>query len=358
MVPRLDPKALDEAADRLGFADFPRFRREFLDRGTKIMGSPSARHFDLLSRSQSVTHARDRLAALENLLSLVQELVRGESSALSQLQADQANESIQRARLNLLDRQSRYRDALDLAKVDLGLAPSAPVYLDLAPVAGFASVFEQLTRWLADPSRELSQLDLIVSSLPELADMQVSGLSLEAAARSPLPVEGSPSSFVDAVGRLAAAHRGEVDSLSELEARRQARKLLELVVADWVEQRRLILIIRTKSQATEAMLGPPEPGQRRQAVANLTSLLESQDQLCASQDRLVEIWASYHAGRLALLRDLDLLKSQDWDQFRLEVFGTAKGSRESNPVPTPFPGPAAQPKPDVPVLPSAPPRPR
>ena len=345
----LDPKALDEAAARLGFADFARFRREFAVRDGATFRDPSARIFDLLGRSQAVVHARDRLAALENLLRLLQELVGGETSGLTQLQSDQVNQSIQRARLDLLDRQARYRDALDEAKVELGLAPSAPIFLDLAPVEGFASVFEQLTRWGGDPSRELSDLLAIISGLPALMDVEISGLSLMDSAMTQVPIEGTPASFIDAAGRRAASQRG-----AELEVRKRARKLLELAIAYRVEQKRLILIVRTKSQAVESILAPPQPQLRQQPAVNLISLLEAQDQLSGSEDRLVEVWAAYHAGRLALIRDLNLLTATDWGSFRGELLGGSSRSRRTAPVPPVIPGEVAPASPGRPFPPSPP----
>jgi hypothetical protein len=45
------------------------------------------------------------------------------------------------------------------------------------------------------------------------------------------------------------------------------------------------------------------------------SLLDQFDEIRDAQDRLVELWASFKAQRLALYRDLGILPYDDWKSF-------------------------------------------
>ena len=87
----LDPQALAEQSRRHGVADFARFRKEFLAGRTgagAAFHDPSGAYFAILRRLQAIDDARQHVAALENLLKLVQELIQGESGGLSQLDVD------------------------------------------------------------------------------------------------------------------------------------------------------------------------------------------------------------------------------------------------------------------------------
>jgi hypothetical protein len=307
LAPTLDPKALDERAAKVAFADFARFRREFLA-GAASFRDPSNSYFDLLARSQTIEHARACLAALEKLLNLYQELVKGESSRVTQLHVDKLNLSLQQARLDLLEHRSRYRDALDVFKVELGLAPRAPVELDQTPLSRFVAAFDDLTRWTADPSRELQRLDELVLSLPKLGDLIVANRSLLESSVQTFDTE----QFVAASGELV-SKRGPS---AETEVRKLTRRLTELAIAYRIEMKHLVLITRVRSTAQEELIAPlVAPRPVLGGAFDPASLAGIQDQLRQSEDHLVETWTAYHSLRLTLSRHLGLLPVENWSAF-------------------------------------------
>ncbi len=81
----LDPKMLAEESNRLGVANFARFRQEFLTphsaAGTGLR-DPSAAFLDLLRRVMAIDNARRNVAFHENVEKFVLELIQGESSGL------------------------------------------------------------------------------------------------------------------------------------------------------------------------------------------------------------------------------------------------------------------------------------
>ena len=316
LSPTLDPKALDQQATRLGVADFDRFRREFLAGEAGGLRDPSARYFELLGRSRAIDGAVSHLAATENLMMLFQQLVMGESSGLTQIQVDEVNDSVQRARIDLIDRQARYRDALDEFKVELGLSPQAPVVLERQPTAQFRATFEELIRWSADPSRDYVKLDELAKGLPTLGDLVIEGRSLLESTNIPDRL----GDVVSTAGKVAVANRGQADASTELRARRMTRKLAELAIGYRIEQRKLVLTLRRRSMAQERLIAPPQQA-RPDGGAPLASLGDLQTQLRDSEDRLVESWASYHSLRLTLYRDLKMLPAGDWKAFYDQILG-------------------------------------
>ena len=120
----LDPKVLAELAARHGVADFSRFRHDFLAGRPGAGGTfrdPSGDYLELLRRLQVIDNARCDVALWENCFRLFQELIRGESSGLSQLQADLVEASLVRARQRLADETAQFRDGLDELKAAIGL---------------------------------------------------------------------------------------------------------------------------------------------------------------------------------------------------------------------------------------------
>ena len=349
-APALDPKAMDQQAARLEVGDFGRFRRDFLAGDPGGFRDPSARYFELLGRFQAIENALGHLTYSEKLLQLVQELVNGEASGLSQIQVDDVNDLVQKARLDLVERRARYRDSLDEFKVELGLMPGAMVVLDREPLSKFRAIFDDLIRWSAGPSREFEKLDELVSALPALGDFVVDGRSL---------LDPDTSAFdrledlVSAAGKVAVANRGQADAPLELRVRRMIRKLSELAIGYRIDQRRLVLGLRQVSMAEEGILAPKQPN--RDGAANLAMLVDLQAEIRDCEDRLVESWASYHSLRLALYRDLKMLPAADWKAFHDQVLGgrddPARGPAGPRPPQGPPAAPLAPPASGTPALP-------
>ena len=324
----LDPKTLDEQAVGVGFADFARFRADFLAQGPARFRDPSAGYFELLALGQSVDQARVNLAELETLLRATRELVKGESSGLTQAQVDEAFGAVQQARLSVIGKQVRYCDRLDEFKVELGLSPQVPLATVRTPLAKFRDAFQEVVRWSVDPRREDAQLETIGAALPDLGDFLMADRSLLEVAGDP---PGRLEEFVMYVGRFALA-----SGRAEVQARKETRKLAELAASYRAERVQFVLILRRRSQAQERLLAPPQSGATQ--GWSLANPVELQRQLLDSQDRLVELWTSYHARRLGLARDLNFLPAGDWPAFYDQILG-AKG-RPGRLAPGPIAAPA------------------
>jgi hypothetical protein len=343
----LDPEALAEQAERYDVGDFARFRKEFLasraddgeDKGR--FRDPSGEIFALLRRLEAVEIARWNVAALENLVKVLRELIEKVSSGVSQLQLDQVDEALQLARLRFLDERGHYRDQLDALKVHLGLSPHAPIVPDKGSLAGFHDVFEEADRWSVDPKAGPVELALIAKHLPAFEDVAFDGHSVGAAFDAIYRAGRQPSEeeeLLRAGTRVALAnrHRGDGDDAGarevedarlELKVRSALRRLLSIRLAYLVEERRFVLVLRRRDQAQERLLAPPRREETRPERGELiTELVQVQGQTAENQGRLVSLWIEYQALRLSLYRDLGTLPCDDWKSFHDQL--TARRSAD------------------------------
>ncbi len=323
----LDPKALDDQAARNGVADFARFRKEFLAAkpgADEDFRDPSGDFLALLGRLQMIDHARRNVAFHENMLKLMQELIQGQASGLSQLDVDLVNAALVRARQSWSDESADFRNRLDALKVELGLSPHAPVLPDHQSVVAFSRVSDELEAWSRRPDRILSELPRIIHGQPVLGSVVVEGLPiLERIGGGPAPSED----MLTRAARLAIQNRGAVDkgrspgdadAALELDVRRRVRHLFELRRAYNGEQRSYDLAIRMLDQAFERLVAPSE------AIASprspmLAGLLGQENQRLNAENRLVTVWTSFQAERLALYRELGILPYADWKSFINEL---------------------------------------
>jgi hypothetical protein len=175
----LDPEALAASARVQGVGDFAGFRRAFLDpAGT--FPDPSGRTFELLGRFEAAVEARGRVKECEQLAEVVRLLSGGSSS---QARRDYTDELLGQARQKLSDELTRYRDVLDTLKVELGLAPQAPVALDPTPLAPFHEAFDAAESWQRQLRRNPADLPRFAERLPVLDDVVIGGRSLLAMSR-------------------------------------------------------------------------------------------------------------------------------------------------------------------------------
>jgi hypothetical protein len=119
------------------------------------------------------------LSVFERFLIVYQELVRGESSGLTQLQVDQINQNVQTTRNTLIQLQTNYRNDLDQYKIQLGMPPDVPVIIDRSRTAPFKQIFEEIDKWALSSKRELGKLDGIIKRLPNLEDLVLDGRSCQ-----------------------------------------------------------------------------------------------------------------------------------------------------------------------------------
>ena len=330
----LDPNTLAEQAERYGVRDFSRFRKDFLadyeddvDREAEgRLRDPSGAILELLRRRQTVEIARWNVAAFENLIKVLQELIEKVSSGVSQLQLDLVSESLQLARVRLLDEREHYRNHLDALKVDLGLSPHAPIALDGSSLAGFRDTFAEADRWSADPKAEPTELPRIAHHLPLLGDVAIEDQSVDAVLTSSREGPSDRQEELLRAGtRVALKARGDrgdagarvrEDARLELKVRGDLRRLLWIRVAYIIEVRRFVLVLRRRDQAQERLFAPPRIEESQPQRAELiTELIGVQGQIAENQARLVSLWTEYQAKRLALYRVLGTLPCDDWKSF-------------------------------------------
>ena len=333
----LDPKVLDEDARRFEVGDFARFRKDFLTEGPGAFPDPSAHFFDLLARKQAVDNAIGNLALSENLLKLFRELIQGEASGLSQIDVDQIDQRVQDARINLIERRSRYRDRFDEFKVELGLSPIAPLVLDRSELVPFRDRFEELIRWSGDSSQDLEKLDGIVARLPRFGEVRVGNEETSRLFQDP----NRPEDVIMAAIRAVSGNRGQADVQWELRVRQSTRRLVDLFPAYALERRKLVLSFRQQSTAFEQLIAPPA-GQASRSNGGATKLAELRAQIREGEDRLVELWTASQSLRLSLYRDLGILPANDWKTFHDDLHPTIGDNKPARPAPpgSPLPPPA------------------
>jgi hypothetical protein len=361
---RFNLNGLLEEAGRQNVSDFARFREIFFA-GSKAADvsrfrDPSADFLELLTLLDSVDNAMRNIAIHENYTKVLMELVKGEASGIEQMDTDRSEETLQMARVELLGNNQKFRNKLDEFKVELGLSPRARIVPDRGSIAKFRVVFHQAARWFTKPDRDLSELDALASQLPGLEDIRIDGLSVQEALGVQTDLH---ETLLNAGASLAIKNRGltpahtlaEEDQI-ELRVRRQTRRLLETSGAYQVEKRKFVLVIREKDAAQERLIAPPQSGTARVSSV-VGDLLAIDGRLVKCQDRLVALWASYNAERIALYRELGTMPYNDWESF-LNQFQAARSDPDSRPKKAGVDAPASlRPAPSAPgTVPPPPPK--
>ena len=195
----LEPLTLAERQLLYAIRSFALFRQQFtvatLVAGTEIQfgtstttggflagsgnSDPTVGFLNVVEDVQLVENNRKNLSVFERFLTVYQELVRGESSGLTQLQVDQVNQNVQNARNVLISSQTLYRNDLDSYKIQLGMPPDTPIIIDRTRTMPFKQVFEAIDKWAVVPRHELSDLDRIIRRLPDLEDLVLDGRSCQ-----------------------------------------------------------------------------------------------------------------------------------------------------------------------------------
>jgi hypothetical protein len=330
----LDPKALDERFARLGVADFNRFRKDFLAGRPGAGGSfrdPSGDYFDLLRRLQMIENARRNFAAHDNLRKLTAELIQGPYSGLSQLDVDLITAAVVRDRRRLSDEIGQFRDRLDELKVALGLSPHAPVIPDRRSLVRFQNTFHAVENWARSPDRNLNDLRKLTHQVPVLGRVVIDGQPILGTVEG--NAEPSEELFASAV-RFAIKNRrgpdqrlvtGDAEVQLESRVRRRIRHLFETrddyngtrigARDDYGGAKRSYeLARRLADQSFERLVSPTSAvvSGRSQLLA---SVLEHLTDIREAEDRLVTLWTSFRADRLALFVEVGVLPYADWASF-------------------------------------------
>ncbi len=318
----LDPAALTRQADRLGVADFTRFRNDFF--AGAAFRDPAPDMLTLSARLQTIENMSCRVAILESLTKLLQERIQGEASGLSRLDIDVVLAALVKGRRNLDHQKTLFRDGLDELKVALGLSSQAAVILDRKSMAGFHEVFESVAAWLRQPARNLETLPPIIGGLPELGDVILDGQPALSA------IDANPDQWEEVLAkaaRLALKKRGDpaegaaADDARfqlELQIRRRVRRLVEMrrAYADATQQ--YMTVIRIQDQALERLLAPPSDGSPPRSLL-LERFVDQTASFASLEDQLTELWTKFRAERLTLYRDIGVLPYADWKAFYADL---------------------------------------
>ncbi len=218
---------------------------------------------ELLLSRQRVENASWSIAAFENLVKVIRNLIELPSRDVSQLEFAQVNDALQEARRRMVDERERYRDGSETLKVDLGLARSTPITLGTEVHAGFRKTYEALDRWCMNPEREWSDLPEFAFSLPVLEDLAIDGRSVANSVEHPDQLEDLLSAAVGIARKRQTRRAADPSKVSkadatslELKVRREIRRLIRIRTDYQIERRRFELLIRRREQAQEPLLGP------------------------------------------------------------------------------------------------------
>lgn len=176
---------------------FAKFRQEFLVQtliggqivqfGTNVLSvgfsgvqstDPNIGFINVVEDVQLLENAKRNIAALEQILKVYMELVKGEPSGISQLQVDQIDQSLQFAKLNFIQARQQYRYDSDQYRQQIGLPPDTPIVPDRSLTRQFRDVFADIDDWQANPRRDLETLPIFAKRLPQLQDIIVDGRSV------------------------------------------------------------------------------------------------------------------------------------------------------------------------------------
>jgi hypothetical protein len=205
--------------------------------------------------------------------------------------------------------------------VELGLAPGAPVVPDRGSLAAFRDSFAAIEAWCSDPQRILSELPGLVSRLPALGDVVIDGSPVFAMLdQTPDRLETVLAAATGVASRnpqrAGKGKPGDLDAVAlDLRVRRRLRSLLETRQAYQIRMRSLVLVVRSKDQSFERVLAPSSSAPFVPRSPLLKDLVDQEDAVLRAQNDLVALWAAFHAGRLALYRDLGVLLCDNWESF-------------------------------------------
>ncbi len=294
-----DPAWLYRESKQVGVADFARFRADFLA-GPPAFHDPAPAMLEVLRLRQAVDDGLRSVKVHERYFRAAMTLRRDDAPGLTNLTIDRIDDAVQQARVELVARRRRFRDALDALKVELGLAPEAAVVPDRTVLAAFGDAFDTADRWLTDPSRGVAQLDAIGKRLPELDDVAIDGRSIVAELRGGSESDDELLRAAARVARRIAGSGRPTTTRSRPGSAARCRALQETYLAYALASRRLELRVRR--------LDPGGPFEDTSLGAALGELLQV-------EDRLVDLWTQFQMQRLALLRDLGIMPGNDWPEF-------------------------------------------
>ncbi len=181
-------------------------------------------------------------------------------------------------------------------------------------------MFDSVATWETHPQRKPAVLTNLISKFPVPGEVVVNGEPiLSHIEKDPDRIEEVLATAVQA----ALKSRSERDQVPtqpnsgvqlELQVRRRIRDLVQKRIAYYREKQCLEQALLAKDQTLEHLAAPVAQGATARS-ARFNDLIEQQSQLVESQDRLISLWFSFRADRLALYHDLGVLPFKDWKGF-------------------------------------------
>ncbi len=138
---------------------------------------PTTGFLNVVEDVMIVENNQRNVETYEQFFRVYTELIKGESSGLTQLQLDQLDANLQQARITLLNSRNQFRSDLDAFKLQIGLPPDVPMMVDRRLTQQFHNVYNDIEVWARKPGRQLSELEYIAAQLPELEDLYIDGRS-------------------------------------------------------------------------------------------------------------------------------------------------------------------------------------
>ena len=168
---------------------------------------PTIGFLNVVEDVQLMENAQSNIEAYKQIVKVYAELIKGESSGLSQLQLDQADSSLQGAKQTFLVSRNQYRSDLDGFKNQMGLPTDLPLMVNRSLTAPFKAVYSEVDRWQEKPNRDLDELPDIINRLPKLEDIILDGRSILGVYRAGKNDEDELEDLLLAAERVALEHR-------------------------------------------------------------------------------------------------------------------------------------------------------
>ena len=290
-------------------------------RGAACIATLAQAYLALLGRIQAVNKARLYVAKFVGLQQLVLELAQGRGAGLSPFDVNLCADAQARARRRLAKEVAGFRDALDELRPALGLSPHAAVVPDRRDLAGFRDVFEAIEAWQKNPGRDPAELPRTIERLPDPGEAFVNGRPiLRSIEQDPARLEEALRDAArQAIKIRSAADKprapGDSDVAIELKVRRRIRRLLEMRGEYADQKRQYALGVRMADEAFERLASTTNPVSGSSRSPMLHDVIDSMRHAWEATDRLVALWTSFRAERLALYHELGALPYHNWDVF-------------------------------------------
>ena len=330
-----DPAKIEAEADRLGFGDFDRFRRELVAPvDTAKFRDPSASILDLTAQAAGLAFSGRTISKWQELRDKLEELVGTEVSNLNLLVLDEVDDAMQRLRALRLARIIRYQASLDGLKLELGLPPEVSIAIDPRSFAPYLEVFDSFGTWRDGP-RDLDKLEPLARGIPRLALLRVGDRSLDDV------VQSGDARALDALlaggarlvrDRRAPGSNDPNDDARVARVRSTIRSLVENRLNWSTSRRRLVLVARIEDRLIEASIAPPPSStESKPKFRPMIDLYRNAPRFEEVETSLVDRWATDQRLQLDLARDLGSLPDADWPAFLARVVLPPAGSGVSTP---------------------------